>query len=59
MIEYNDRTDDAPIKRSTPSLDASDVRSFLLLNPDFVLHDAELLAQMMPARDDGENATSS
>ncbi len=55
MIEYNDRTDDAPIKRSTPSLDASDVRSFLLLNPDFVLHDAELLAQMMPARDDGES----
>ncbi|MGV8997806.1 MAG: DUF484 family protein [Parvibaculaceae bacterium] len=55
MIEFNDRTEAAPIKRSTPSLDASDVRSFLLLNPDFVLHDAELLAQMMPARDDGEN----
>ncbi|MDO8290975.1 MAG: DUF484 family protein [Parvibaculum sp.] len=56
MIEFNnDRADAAPIKRSTPSLDASDVRAFLLLNPDFVLHDSELLTQLMPKRDDGEN----
>lgn len=55
MIESNDRHDATQIKRSTPSLDVADVRTFLLLNPDFVLHDAELIAQLLPKQDDGEN----
>jgi hypothetical protein len=55
MIESNDRTDINTINRSAPSLDAMDVRAFLLLHPEFVISDPELLGQLMPKREDGEN----
>lgn len=55
MIESNDRTEASAISRSMPSLDAEDVRAYLVRHPDFVLNDPELLAQVMPARDEGEN----
>lgn len=55
MIEPNDRAELSPIARSAPSLDAADVRAFLLAHPDFVTTDPELLSQILPARDEGEN----
>lgn len=55
MIEPNDRAELSPIDRSAPSLDASDVRAFLMAHPDFVINDADLLNQIMPARDEGRN----
>jgi len=55
MIEPNDRADISPIDRSTPSLQASDVRAFLIAHPDFVLNDPDLLTQIMPTREDGAN----
>lgn len=55
MIESNDRTEASSVNRSAPSLDAEDVRLYLLRHPEFVINDPELLAQLMPARDEGEN----
>ena len=55
MIEPNDRAELSPIDRSAPSLEASDVRAFLMAHPDFVINDADLLNQIMPARDEGRN----
>ena len=55
MIEPNDRAELSPIDRSAPSLDAADVRAFLLAHPDFVTTDPELLNQILPARDEGAN----
>tara|TARA_R110000824_G_scaffold118960_9_gene271743 strand:+ start:48515 stop:49252 length:738 start_codon:yes stop_codon:yes gene_type:complete len=55
MSQFNDRTEVTKISRSAPSLDAADVRTFLLLHPDFVTNDSDLLAQIMPTRDEGEN----
>ncbi|HEY4342997.1 MAG TPA: DUF484 family protein [Parvibaculum sp.] len=55
MSQFNDRNEIAQIRESAPSLSAGEVRAFLLQHPDFVASDADLLAAILPARDDGAN----
>lgn len=55
MSQFNDRTEIAKIRESAPTLSAAEVRAFLIQHPDFVAGDADLLAAILPARDDGAN----
>lgn len=55
MSQFNDRNEIAQIRESVPSLSAAEVRAFLIQHPDFVASDADLLAAILPARDDGAN----
>lgn len=55
MSQFNDRNEIAQIRESAPSLSAAEVRAFLLQHPDFVASDADLLATILPAREDGAN----
>lgn len=55
MSQHNDRTEAEQIRESLPSLSADEVRAYLLAHPDFVTNDAELIAELVPARDNGRN----
>ncbi|MCE9648417.1 MAG: DUF484 family protein [Parvibaculum sp.] len=55
MSQFNDRTEIATIRESAPTLSAAEVRAFLLQHPDFIAADADLIAALLPARDDGAN----
>jgi uncharacterized protein YigA (DUF484 family) len=55
MSQFNDRTEIATIRESAPSLSPAEVRAFLLQHPDFVASDADLIAALAPARDEGGN----
>lgn len=55
MSQFNDRTEIATIRESVPSLSAADVRAFLLQHPDFVAGDTDLIAALLPAREEGGN----
>lgn len=55
MSQFNDRTEIATIRVSAPSLSPAEVRAFLLQHPDFVASDADLVAALTPARDEGGN----
>lgn len=55
MSQFNDRTEAEQIRESAPGVSADEVRAFLLQHPDFVASDADLIAALLPVRDEGDN----